>query len=69
MVIKDSPEFNPQFPEQFRWRQLDSRSLTEVAVFCVDRIRGEALLIPDQRHSTAGCRAVLNFIAEMEPSP
>lgn len=66
MRVSECNDFNSEFPEQFpHWGAVDSPKLCSLANALVSRINTERLLIPEQRHTMAGCRLALRLIAEI----
>lgn len=56
MTVKNSPNFNPEFPESFDWAMIDSPTLCAIALDLVSTLKRdmqtwERLLVPGIREA------------------
>jgi hypothetical protein len=64
MKIADSPRFNRQFPEAYKWNLVDNITASNVSCDIVERITAELRKPIGERVAAPGLRAALCIIAE-----
>ncbi len=64
MTVQQCANWNPEFPEIYRWGSVDSPKLCSIASALVNRIEHERK-IGSERLQTPGLREALRVIAEV----
>ena len=63
MKIIDDPKYNQDYPEQYKWGLIDSRSGSEIGYTLASATALRLSLPINQRFEVPGLRAALNIMA------